>query len=204
MIESVKLVPMKCPGCGAGLQISPTMESFACGYCGTSIRAVREGGTVALVAEAIARIQTGTNKTAAELALVRLKDDLKTNNLSIEQMKATEPPTFVPEKFPLWSLQDTARLIWLVLLFLVGLAVFFAYGLLDKNWWMLVLCFVALFSHFRQSHRAQLEKRNAFNRDSANNAKREFDRQMEELCTNRKSIEIQIEKNIAIVNSSSS
>jgi ribosomal protein S27AE len=98
MTESVQFASMNCPGCGAGLQVTTAMDFFACGYCGMSIRAVRQGGTVALVAEALARIKTGTDKTAAELALVRLKDELKTINLAVEQLKLAEPQVFIPEK----------------------------------------------------------------------------------------------------------
>jgi hypothetical protein len=72
-------IALKCPGCGAGLQISPEMESFACGYCGTSLQTVRQGGTIALTADTFTNIQAGTDRTAAELALVRLKDELMQN-----------------------------------------------------------------------------------------------------------------------------
>jgi hypothetical protein len=53
------------------------IERFACGYCGTSLVIQRRGGTVALraVTEAIKHVQMGTDKTAAELALVRLRRD---------------------------------------------------------------------------------------------------------------------------------
>ena len=81
---------------------------------------------------------------------------------------------------------------------------FFVSGLLDKDlWalWALIISFLALFSHFRQSHREKLEMKNAFNRDSANNSMRDFEREMEDRVAKQKSIEMQIEKNIAIVNS---
>ena len=53
------------------------METFACGYCGTSQHVVRSGGTVSLqLGEAIAKVQRGTDRTASELAVRRLKEDL--------------------------------------------------------------------------------------------------------------------------------
>jgi hypothetical protein len=204
MTESVQLAPMKCPECGAGLQISPTMESFACGYCGTSIRAVRQGGTVSLVAEAIARIQTGTDKTAAELALIRLKDELKANTQAIEQLKLTQPSVFAPEKFPRWSRQDSVGL----LLMLVGAMLvtkLFSEILANDIFRIgLGVILVLLFRNSRESRREKLNKRNAFNRDSANNSMRDFERGMEDLAVKKQSIEMQIEKNIVVVNSPSS
>jgi hypothetical protein len=55
------------------------MTKFACGYCGAEQIVERRGGTVALkpIADAIARVQVGTDKTAAELALKRLPQELK-------------------------------------------------------------------------------------------------------------------------------
>ena len=54
------------------------METFACGYCGASQIVERHGGTVSLklVNDAIQKVQQGTDKTAAELAIKRLTKDL--------------------------------------------------------------------------------------------------------------------------------
>jgi hypothetical protein len=54
------------------------MNKFACGYCGTEQILERSGGTISLksVTDAIAKVQTGTDKTAAELALYRLPYEL--------------------------------------------------------------------------------------------------------------------------------
>ncbi len=54
------------------------MEQFTCGYCGSSQVVERFGGTVILkpIADAVAKVQIGTDRTAAELALVRLKTEL--------------------------------------------------------------------------------------------------------------------------------
>ena len=71
-------VSLKCANCGAKLDVYPDMERFACGYCGTELIAQRRGGTVALraVTEAIKQVQIGTDKTAAELALLRHEKEL--------------------------------------------------------------------------------------------------------------------------------
>lgn len=70
-------IPLKCPNCGANLEITTEMTTFACGYCGASQIVERAGGTIALklLSEGIAKVQAGTDKTAAELAIRRLKED---------------------------------------------------------------------------------------------------------------------------------
>jgi ribosomal protein S27AE len=74
----VNLLTLNCPNCGAGLEISPDMESFACGYCGSQQRVERRGGTVSLklVTDAIAKVQAGTDRTASELAISRLATEI--------------------------------------------------------------------------------------------------------------------------------
>jgi DNA-directed RNA polymerase subunit RPC12/RpoP len=74
-----RAIPLKCVNCGAKLEITPDMDRFACGYCGTEQLVERKGGTIALkgVEEAISRVQVGTDKTAAELALPRLEKELE-------------------------------------------------------------------------------------------------------------------------------
>src|SRR5262249_33549760 len=56
----------------------PEMDIFACGYCGSRQVVQRQGGTVSLklIGEAIARVQDGTDRTAAELAVRRLREEL--------------------------------------------------------------------------------------------------------------------------------
>jgi len=78
MSDQVVIVALKCPNCGSSLNIAPEMTAFACGYCGANIVVRREGGTVSVALEhAIAKVQRGTDKTAAELAIARLKADLR-------------------------------------------------------------------------------------------------------------------------------
>jgi predicted RNA-binding Zn-ribbon protein involved in translation (DUF1610 family) len=78
-MSETKVIPLKCPSCGAKLEISADMDQFACGYCGTELFIQRKGGTVALkpLTDAINKVQVGTDKTAAELAIPRLQEDLK-------------------------------------------------------------------------------------------------------------------------------
>lgn len=86
---SVRFVPLSCPNCGAKLEVYEDMTRFACGFCGTEVAAERRGGTVLLKAmtEAIRKVQVGTDKTAAELAIVRLSRDLEAANASIQGIR---------------------------------------------------------------------------------------------------------------------
>jgi ribosomal protein S27AE len=77
---NMKTLTLNCTNCGASLEVSLDMERFACGYCGTQQIVERRGGTVALkpLTDAIRLVQTGTDKTAAELALKRMGEELVT------------------------------------------------------------------------------------------------------------------------------
>jgi len=73
------MVSLSCPNCAGSLSVGPTQDVFACGFCGANIQVERSGGTVSLarITDAMARLQRGTDKTAAELALPRLKEELR-------------------------------------------------------------------------------------------------------------------------------
>jgi ribosomal protein S27E len=75
-------IKLSCGNCGGELEVYDDMDRFACGYCGTEITVQRRGGTVVLksVTQAIKTVPTGTDKTTAELALMRLKEEAQ--NLS--------------------------------------------------------------------------------------------------------------------------
>ncbi|SRR6266404_1158855 len=78
MIGHLKILNLKCVSCGSNLEVTESMDRFCCGYCGSEQYVERQGGTVSLkpVIDAISRVQTGTDKTAAELALQRLRQEL--------------------------------------------------------------------------------------------------------------------------------
>jgi len=72
-------VTLTCPSCGGKLQITNDIEQFVCGHCGNEHIVRRGGGIIALapVIESIKKVQTGTDKTASELAIKRLKEELR-------------------------------------------------------------------------------------------------------------------------------
>ncbi len=76
---SENFISLPCQSCGAKLDVYSDMDRFACSYCGTEIVVQRRGGTVALrqVENAIKQVQIGTDKTAAELAIVRYEAEAR-------------------------------------------------------------------------------------------------------------------------------
>jgi hypothetical protein len=74
-----RLVTLSCPNCAGSLTVGPTQDLFACGFCGANVKVERSGGTISLskITDAMARLQRGADKTAAELALPRLKEELR-------------------------------------------------------------------------------------------------------------------------------
>lgn len=89
----MRILEMKCTGCGGALEIAPEMETFTCGYCGSAQIIQRKGGTVILkpLTDSIAKVQAGTDRTAAELALARLKNELAEIDLKIANPLPTLP-----------------------------------------------------------------------------------------------------------------
>lgn len=77
-MNQTQVIKLNCQNCGSSLNISQDMENFACGYCRTAQIVERKGGVVQLrkVTDAIGKVQRGTDKTAAELALTGLPQEL--------------------------------------------------------------------------------------------------------------------------------
>lgn len=72
-------VTLTCPTCGAKLQITNDVERFACGHCRNEHIIRRSGGIVSIakVVDGLAQVQVGTDRTAAELAIVRLNKEIQ-------------------------------------------------------------------------------------------------------------------------------
>lgn len=69
---------LKCASCNANLEIKPETTTFVCGFCGASQVVERHGGVISLklLTDSISKVQAGTDKTAAELAIRRIKEEL--------------------------------------------------------------------------------------------------------------------------------
>jgi ribosomal protein S27AE len=117
--EHLKIVNLNCANCGGVLEIQSDMDRFACGYCGSAQIVERRGGTVALrlVVDAVARVQVGTDRTAAELALVRLEKEIATVNAQWQ----TASNLFDNWNSPGSQLAGLGALVAIVVVFLFGL-----------------------------------------------------------------------------------
>jgi hypothetical protein len=82
---------LKCPGCGAPLQVDKSVETFGCSYCGGSVQVHEKNGLVSLrlLKDAISGVQRGTDRTAAELAIRRLTDELAALDSQREAARAS-------------------------------------------------------------------------------------------------------------------
>ena len=81
-------ITLSCPSCGAKLEITQDIDRFACSNCGREHIVKRSGGIVSLspVVDAIKQVGIGVDKTAAELAIVRLQKeitDLQSNKKNV-------------------------------------------------------------------------------------------------------------------------
>lgn len=84
-------VTLSCPSCGGSLQITKDIERFSCAYCGNEHIVKRQGGVVSLipVIETLQTIRAGTDKTASELAIARLKPEIEGIESFVEEVKAS-------------------------------------------------------------------------------------------------------------------
>jgi primosomal protein N' len=71
-------VTLTCPSCGGKLEITNDIDRFACAHCGAEHVVRRGGGLVSLapVVNEIRRVGVGVDKTASELAIRRLTNEL--------------------------------------------------------------------------------------------------------------------------------
>jgi hypothetical protein len=78
-------VKLTCPSCGGTLKITNDIDRFACAYCGTEHVVQRGEGIVSLapvveslkrVEAGVRRVEAGVDKTASELAIPRLREEI--------------------------------------------------------------------------------------------------------------------------------
>lgn len=76
--SDVKLmqISLKCPNCGAALEVRESVSELACGYCGVQQIVQREGGGVWLSLErAMAEVKASADRAATEMTLRRLREE---------------------------------------------------------------------------------------------------------------------------------
>ena len=83
-------ITLSCPSCGNKLQITDDIDRFACSACGNEHIVKRSGGIVTLkpVLDGIKRVQVGVDKTASELAIVRLTKEIEELKKNIKTISA--------------------------------------------------------------------------------------------------------------------
>lgn len=72
-------ISLTCPSCGGKLKITSEIERFACVFCGNEYLVKRGDGIVTLapVIDQIKTMNQGIDKTNAELAMLRLREDIR-------------------------------------------------------------------------------------------------------------------------------
>ena len=86
-------VTLSCPSCGGKLEVTRDIERFACTHCGREHMVKRSGGTVSLspVVDALRKVEVGVDKTAAELAIVRLQKEIEDLRVYRNSLLANSP-----------------------------------------------------------------------------------------------------------------
>jgi hypothetical protein len=71
-------ITLSCPSCGGKLEVTKDLERFACAHCGTEHIVRRTSSTISLdpVTKVLEKVQDNTGRTAAELAIPRLKTEV--------------------------------------------------------------------------------------------------------------------------------
>ena len=177
----ISIITLKCANCGANLEISPEMEQFACGYCGASQVVERSGGTVRLklLTDAISKVQAGTDKTAAELAIRRLREDLANIENDYQNLE-------IARQVEANNLKQNLKTIWGVAT-VISLLIFF------KGGWVLIIAFV-VWASISGTLLYFFNKQNNLNED-------EFSRKRQNLFNRGNEIEKMIETQYKIVDS---
>lgn len=137
------ITTLTCPSCGSRLQLIKGVDRFACFYCGNEHIVHRESGIVYLepIAEDVRHIRAGVDnirggvdKTAAELAIVRLTKELNDLENKLKSSIACDLNKWIPR-----SDLGQALLFFSVVLFLVAAS---AHVLIT---WLIFLCFFCPF-----------------------------------------------------------
>lgn len=78
-MTEAKILNLKCPNCGGRLAVAADVDTFACEYCGSTVAVERgaDGTGLRLLSEGLSRVQRGAERTAAELAIRRLTEELQ-------------------------------------------------------------------------------------------------------------------------------
>ena len=79
----MKAVALRCLGCGSNLSVPLNLEQITCLYCNLQQTIERGQGVMGLkrIVSSIEKVQVGTDRTAIELALRRLREEIAEVNV---------------------------------------------------------------------------------------------------------------------------
>lgn len=127
---------LTCPTCGAKLKLNEKIHLLVCASCGNEHMVHRDGGAIYLapIAQDVRQIRVSTDKTAAELAIPRLKAEIKAIEAEAEETRARN----YADRVKASSLEG-----WLTVGMILGL-LFAVGGILFLAIWFSVACGVVI------------------------------------------------------------
>jgi hypothetical protein len=110
-----KIITLTCPTCGAKLKLGSDTNLVYCTSCGNEHLVQRGDGSIYLapMAANVAQIRTGVDKTAAELAVVRLQKEIEELNAQFTAVSATNYMAKIPT-YPFTELLWIAPVVFLL------------------------------------------------------------------------------------------
>lgn len=106
---------LTCPTCGAKLKLADKINLLVCASCGNEHMVTRDGGAIYLapMAADMRQMRVGVDKTAAELAVVRLGKELADLEASLAQLNERRRKNN-NESGCLWSVGIVVELILII------------------------------------------------------------------------------------------
>src|SRR5271157_5205529 len=88
-----EFITLSCPSCGGKLDVNPKMEYLFCSFCGQKQMLRHHDGAVSLapVLEVMEGVKIGVDKTASELAIVRLQKEIDELETESEDLISERP-----------------------------------------------------------------------------------------------------------------
>lgn len=132
-------ITLSCPSCGGKLEITKDLERFACGHCGTEHIVRRTPSTISLapVTEVLEKVRDNTDRTAAELAIPRLKKEIaafeRKRLAEVAGFNAGEAVTTAAKTGAVASAKAAGKLLSLLIAVVAGLvAIFIVVAIVDN------------------------------------------------------------------------